>query len=538
MSDVIDNAIPWAATAAVLAVFWLVYRRATGSWSLWRMAVGRDGRYSTSLFQGLAWTVVVLATYLAMWFARLHLGSVDAIGPVPRNVLLAMGLSLGTTASAAAITGRRVATRRERRDEGDEADLALRQLVCDDRGRPNLAKAQLMAWTAVALAIYVATAVAAVAQTVAASGSDPLPAMPDIEPTLLLLMGIGQGAYLAVKAASAPEVPGDASVRADALQPAGMGTPRPSGGAAPAPAAPGSEAHASPLAAVLAALDPLAQSIGESVPAPAASLAGTALATLERADEPASAAALAAASTPGAASVPGFAPSVNGLHFVNAWPHEPAVALDLPGVGTLRAGDAANGLCGGMVYTVRDVFQTPGLAPVATTQNPAPGTPLYTYIAERLVESFDIGHLGFARYYEAMLTPDADATVGPLLVRRGLAWRTVVDEWGGRIRPELDAGRLVCLGLVTVAGSDPRLLGENHQVMAYGYDLATDGTLTLRLYDPNTPAAQADAVTVSLSVLNPALPTPITHTVAIDRPIRGFFATPYTYQDPSGHLTS
>ncbi|HEY4753014.1 MAG TPA: hypothetical protein VIH37_06990, partial [Candidatus Limnocylindrales bacterium] len=265
-------------------------------------------------------------------------------------------------------------------------------------------------------------------------------------------------------------------------------------------------------------------------------LARTALAALERADKPASAAALAAASAPGAAGVPGFSPSASGLHFVNSWPHEPAIAVDLPGVGTLHAGDAANGLCGGMVYTVRDVFQTPGLPPVATTQNPAPGTPLYTYIADRLVESFDIGHLGFARYYEAMLTPDADATVGPMLVRRGLAWRTIVDEWGGRIRPELDAGRLVCLGLVTVAGSDPRLLGENHQVLAYAYELAGDGTLTLHLYDPNTPAAQADGVTVSLSVRDPTLPTPIAHSVAIGLPIRGFFATPYTYRDPTGHL--
>lgn len=552
MSDVIGSVVAWAATAAVLALFWVAYRLGTGSWSLWRMAVGRDGRYSTSLFQGLAWTVVVIATYLAMWFARVHLGSLDAIGPVPRNVLVAMGLSLGTTASAAAITGRRVGSRRERRDPGDEAELALRQLICDDHGRPNLAKAQLMAWTAVALAIYLAAAVAAVAKTAAATGTDGLPTLPDIEPTLLLLMGIGQGAYLAVKASTAPEVPGDVAARAGAPQPAGPSDARPAGGQAsptarPAPAAPvpvasGPVGLPSPLAAVIAALEPLADSVAgraipvPSIPVPAASLAKTALTALEKVDDPASAAALAAAVKPGAASVPGFAPSVNGLHFANSWPHEPAIELDLPGLGTLRAGDAANGLCGGMVYTVRDVFQTPGLAPVATTVNPALGTPLYTYIADRLIESFDIGHLGFARYYEAMLTPDGDAMVGPMLVRRGLAWRTVVEEWGGRIRPELDAGRLVCLGVVTVAGFDPKLLGENHQVMAYGYDLTGDGTLTLYVYDPNTGPDQADAVRLSLSVLNPERPTPIAHNVAIALPIRGFFATAYTYQDPTGRL--
>ncbi len=130
------------------------------------------------------------------------------------------------------------------------------------------------------------------------------------------------------------------------------------------------------------------------------------------------AAVAAAAANPGSARVPGFLPSVNGLHFINAWPHEPDLTIALPGVGTLPIGDASSGVCGGMVYAVRDVFQTPGMAPVAATDNPPPDAPLFCYIVARLLESFDVGHLGFARYYEWMLTPDADATVGPLLARR------------------------------------------------------------------------------------------------------------------------
>ena len=128
------------------------------------------------------------------------------------------------------------------------------------------------------------------------------------------------------------------------------------------------------------------------------------------------------------------------------------------------------------------------------------------------------------------------AAVGPLLVRRGLAWKTITEEWTAKIRPDLDAGRLACLGLVTVAGSDPTLLGENHQVLAWGYDLTSDGGLTLHIYDPNTSAGAADGVAISLSLLHPDRPTPITHNVAIDLPIRGFFRTEYSYQDPTGKL--
>ena len=49
--------------------------------------------------------------------------------------------------------------------------------------------------------------------------------------------------------------------------------------------------------------------------------------------------------------VPGFVPSEDGLHFANCYPHEPQVVVDFLGH-RLEFGDAANGLCGGMVYAV------------------------------------------------------------------------------------------------------------------------------------------------------------------------------------------
>ncbi|HEY5628811.1 MAG TPA: hypothetical protein VIR16_04805 [Candidatus Limnocylindrales bacterium] len=503
MLDLIRAFNPWLETAAILATFWALCSLGTRSWRFWHLAIGRDGRYSTSLFQGLAWTIVVLSSYLAIWFARVHVGVTGALGPVPQDVLAAMGLSLGTTAAAAGITSHRVRTRRDTRTRADRT--ALSQLLNDDLGHPSLSKAQLMAWTAVALLVYLVSTVDAVDRTMAATTATQLPPLPDIETTLLLLMGIGQGAYLALKAVSTPDA-----------------TAEPTSPAAP----PSSADPLAPLAALAALARPALPSLIPQLLAAAEPAAGPDV----------DAAAAAATANPGAVRVPGFQPSVNGLPFINAWPHEPDLTIGLPGVGTLPIGDASNGVCGGMVYTARDVFQTPGMAPIATADNPPPESPLFRYIVTRLLESFDVGHLGFARYYEWMLTPDADSSLGPVLVRRGLAWKTIVEEWAGRIRPELDAGRLVCLGLVTVAGSDPRLLGQNHQVMAYGYDLGADGALSLRIYDPNTPRAQADDVRISLSVLQPRQATPITHNVAIDHPIRGFFHTPYTYHDPSGQL--
>jgi hypothetical protein len=83
------------------------------------------------------------------------------------------------------------------------------------------------------------------------------------------------------------------------------------------------------------------------------------------------------------------------------------------------------------------------------------------------------------------------------------------------------------IGLVRVVDFDPFRLGQNHQVMAYGYDL--DGPrLTLRIYDPNYP--DADDVTVGLDVgdaRGEAAPT-----YSRPDPLVCFFRAPYARRDP------
>jgi hypothetical protein len=227
-------------------------------------------------------------------------------------------------------------------------------------------------------------------------------------------------------------------------------------------------------------------------------------------------------------AVPGFRPSVHGLHFTNSWPHVPDLVVDLGPFGKVPVGDASNGLCGGMVYTVIDVF-TSGRAPIPDTVNPAQGSPLFDYIVARLFASFDIP-AGVAKYYAWMNMPDHDSRF-LFLTRRGIAWHTVTEEWP-RIKADIDSGRPAPLGLVTVHSNDPRALGHNHQVLAHAYDVDDAKRLTLHLYDPNTAPSRADGVTLSLDVSAPTRSTPITHNVDIGRPIRGFFRTNYTHRDP------
>jgi len=226
-------------------------------------------------------------------------------------------------------------------------------------------------------------------------------------------------------------------------------------------------------------------------------------------------------------TVPGFLPSRNGLRFANAWPSEPAVEVSVPGVGTVGIGNAGNGLCGGMVFTVRDVFQA-GLPPLEDPRPPQ-GSPLFAYIVRRLIASFDIPG-GVLKYYEWMNTADSDVDLC-MVTRRGVAWRTIRQEWP-LVRKDLDEGLPCPLGLVTVRSVNPMELGRNHQVLAYGYELAGE-QLTLRVYDPNTEPALGDGVFLRLRTDHPATPAPIEHNVGITEPVRGFFRVRYTYRDPS-----
>lgn len=216
-----------------------------------------------------------------------------------------------------------------------------------------------------------------------------------------------------------------------------------------------------------------------------------------------------------------FLPSRHGLAFTNAWPSQPAVVVDTP-FGRIAIGNAAAGLCGGMVFVVLDDWHG-GVAP--PTVRPALGEPLYRRIVQRLIDSWDLP-TGVARYYECMNLPDGDRDLDVfghhIVVERGLTGRTIRTQWP-QIRADLDRGIPAPLGVVTVASAKPADLGLNHQVLAYGYDRS--GTeVSLRVYDPNR--GQRDDVWIRFDESAPT-GAGFTHNLDIGHPVRGFFRTEY-----------
>ncbi len=206
---------------------------------------------------------------------------------------------------------------------------------------------------------------------------------------------------------------------------------------------------------------------------------------------------------------PDFLPSRHGFAFANSWPAVPAISVRTP-AGRLGIGNAALGLCGGMVFAALDYWQAGRRLPSA--DQPAPGSPLFRFVVRRLIDSWHIP-AGVASYYRGMVSSDAPLTK-----------RTISRQWP-RIRALIDTGQPAPIGLVTVASANPLLLGRNHQVLAYGYTISGP-EVTLAVYDPNS--GPDDSVVVRFSTKGFA------HTVSIGWPVRGFFLTRYTAARPPG----
>ena len=188
-----------------------------------------------------------------------------------------------------------------------------------------------------------------------------------------------------------------------------------------------------------------------------------------------------------------FRPAAHGFVFPNCFPPgRPLFKLRTP-LFTLPVGDASKGLCGGMVFAALDHLHD---------GSPVPADPdaagVYAYLARRLWASFNLPW-GVTRIYQWMGRPDrarpgrgghAAATVPYLTARR---------EWP-RVRASLDRGDPAPLMLIKTPSRNPWRMGENHQVLATGYDEdPATGDVRIEVYEPNYPPCGPGDEAVTLS---------------------------------------
>lgn len=183
----------YVAGVAAALVFWLICSVVTGQWNPLKLVEGHDERTSISKTQWLIWTTVIAFSYVTIFMARAISGEYGPFDSMPYNLWVVMGFSTGTMIAAKSTTGAYVAKGKITKSQSTGAKAG--DLVKDDSGYPDLSKAQLLTWTLIAVGIYIVSVVHEVGQGTSAT-------MPDISPTLMVLMGLSQGAYLGKKLAT------------------------------------------------------------------------------------------------------------------------------------------------------------------------------------------------------------------------------------------------------------------------------------------------------------------------------------------------
>jgi len=140
------------------------------------------------------------------------------------------------------------------------------------------------------------------------------------------------------------------------------------------------------------------------------------------------------------------------------------------------------GMCGGMIYAVMDYFANKQLPPTTAAPPSSPDDPLFIYIRQRLMDSFDINGDGcrFLAYSLGSYPNGDEGFVQAVGLWKGRSWITY-REAVPQIQADIDAGQLSPIGLIQ---TDSGNIGQNHQVLAYGYKRSGQD-VTLFIYDPN-----------------------------------------------------
>jgi hypothetical protein len=179
---------------------------------------GADNRISNSKFQIALWFFILFTIYLATLFLRVSIYGFDFIGGIgiTDNLLALTGLSAFTYGSSKAITTSQIQSSKNQLDpeaktekqtklqeaisvkENKKGCPRFKQLFRDDYNNLDFGDTQMFFITVLAVVVFFSTSFHFLEWVEYASKIT----LPDVDTTLLSVFGVGQGAYLAKKAAT------------------------------------------------------------------------------------------------------------------------------------------------------------------------------------------------------------------------------------------------------------------------------------------------------------------------------------------------
>jgi hypothetical protein len=183
---------------------WL-FRREGTKWNFWDIIRDSAGYPSLARFQFLIWTIVILFSLLSINILRLH--------PINQNppefsfqpgLLALMGISVAVTPTSAYVAklkyGEHSGKTLESQDLMEERKKKPFGLMLLQNGRPSLTRFQMFSWTIISVLLYCAqlfiTYLGPLSELV----------LPDVDPVMVMLMGLSQAAYIGGKWSSTPSM--------------------------------------------------------------------------------------------------------------------------------------------------------------------------------------------------------------------------------------------------------------------------------------------------------------------------------------------
>lgn len=157
---------------------------------LLRVLLDEHQHASLSLFQLLMWTLLISFLYLSLWCLQFLAGGTKAPPAIPGGLMALMGLSVGVPLVSKGISEYK---KFKPRLEGEIYEEPRYASMLEEEGRPSLLRFQMFFWTLASLVVYSWSFVNTVLVPLPEGG---MPGLPDVDPTLLFLMGLSQTGYL------------------------------------------------------------------------------------------------------------------------------------------------------------------------------------------------------------------------------------------------------------------------------------------------------------------------------------------------------
>lgn len=163
-----------------------------------------QGFPSLSRVQFFTWTFVIFFSLLWVTFIRILNGEPAFSGSfatdVPANLLAIMGLSTATVVAGSGVKNPK--TTQFALNKLAKEDLGWKAIIMEGgkggKMHPSLGRLQMLGWTIISVAFFMGLLLVKVHQ-VWVSGSASSLGLPDLDPTLVTLMGISQVGYVGAK---------------------------------------------------------------------------------------------------------------------------------------------------------------------------------------------------------------------------------------------------------------------------------------------------------------------------------------------------